>query len=330
MKYEIIDCMDAGTEFCPCHLAEEGECILCSQLQGKCFCDCVNWKGVCIYQEFKNNGNKAKKGRETFNCNVIESKEIEKDLLYIEFKCPHKLCLDLIAPGSFIFIRTNDNPYFDVPISIMEANADEDTIKVMVEIKGIKTKRLLNIHAGGEIIIRGPYYNGVFGKKNIDSTSNSDVLVLCRGIGEAPAFPVIKKLVAKGNRVKVVLDNAPFNTSYIKKYLEDNKIEFIEMNLIDKGSLSQQVKDLIIEEINKKDIELIHCAGADILTYKLIEFIDVLGRKNIKISCCNNAKMCCGEGVCGSCTARFAGRKVKRLCKVQADPRNIFEGRRFI
>lgn len=47
MDYEVIDCIDAGTEFCPCHLAEEGECILCSQLHGKCFCDCVNWKGVC-------------------------------------------------------------------------------------------------------------------------------------------------------------------------------------------------------------------------------------------------------------------------------------------
>lgn len=40
--------------------------------------------------------------------------------------------------------------------------------------------------------------------------------------------------------------------------------------------------------------------------------------------------MCCGEGVCGSCTARFAGHKVKRLCKVQTDPRNIFKERRFI
>ena len=27
MFKETIDCIDAGTEFCPCHLAEKGECI---------------------------------------------------------------------------------------------------------------------------------------------------------------------------------------------------------------------------------------------------------------------------------------------------------------
>ena len=48
MFKETIDCIDAGSEFCPCHLAESGECILCSQLQGSHFCDCLNWKGVFI------------------------------------------------------------------------------------------------------------------------------------------------------------------------------------------------------------------------------------------------------------------------------------------
>ena len=28
MFKETIDCIDAGSEFCPCHLAESGECIL--------------------------------------------------------------------------------------------------------------------------------------------------------------------------------------------------------------------------------------------------------------------------------------------------------------
>ena len=68
MFKETIDCIDAGTEFCPCHLAESGECILCSQLQGGHFCDCLNWKGVCIYQEFHDNGNKAKEQRKTYTC----------------------------------------------------------------------------------------------------------------------------------------------------------------------------------------------------------------------------------------------------------------------
>ena len=78
------------------------------------------------------------------------------------------------------------------------------------------------------------------------------------------------------------------------------------------------------------NINLIHIAGADILTFKVIDYLDELERKDIDLSCCNNFKMCCGEGVCGSCTTRFSGHRVKRFCKVQANPRDIFEGRRFI
>ena len=66
------------------------------------------------------------------------------------------------------------------------------------------------------------------------------------------------------------------------------------------------------------------------LTYRVIEYLDELNRKDILLSCCNNFKMCCGEGICGACTARYAGHKVKRFCKLQTEPRNIFEGRRLI
>lgn len=184
----------------------------------------------------------------------------------------------------------------------------------------------LNTEVKGEITIRGPYFNGVFGIKNIDSTKNGEVLVLCRGIGLAPAVPVIKKLANEGNKVKILLDKAPFKESYIEKYLEGYDVQYIPMNLINKGEISNEAKEVI----KNGQWDLIHCAGADILTYKLIEYLNDLKDESTKVSCCNNAKMCCGEGVCGSCTARFAGHKVKRLCKVQSDPRKIFEDRRFI
>ncbi|MDO4534815.1 MAG: sulfide/dihydroorotate dehydrogenase-like FAD/NAD-binding protein [Clostridium perfringens] len=330
MKYEIIDCIDAGSEFCPCHLAEEGECILCSQLNGKCFCDCSNWKGVCIYQEFINNGSKAKEGRKVFSCEILESSLLEEGLLYIKVKGNHKLCLDLVSPGSFIFIRTKEDPYFDIPISIMNSNCDDDTLVMMVEIRGIKTKRLLNIKKGEYIGIRGPYFNGVFGVKSINSTFDKNVLILSRGIGQAPALPVIKKLLSQNNKISLILDNSPFEECYIKQYLNDNSLNIKEVNMIDKGQLSKEIKEQIDISVKKDNVSLIHCAGADILTYDVINYLDDLNRDDINISCCNNSKMCCGEGVCGSCTARFAGHKVKRLCKVQTDPRNIFKGRRFV
>ena len=330
MFKETIDCIDAGTEFCPCHLAESGECILCSQLQGSHFCDCLNWKGVCIYQEFHDNGNKAKEQRKTYSCKVIEKVLYPEDVLLIKFEAPHKLVIDLAKPGSFIFVRSLENVYFDVPISILESNIETNIISIMIEIRGVKTKQLLNIEDGGEITIRGPYWNGVFGLKNIRKQKNNDTLVIARGIGMAPMIPVLQKLVENDNTVTLIIDKQPFKDIYVTEWLDKLNIVPQEMNLIDKGELSPEGKVAIKSLIKYNNISLIHIAGADILTYNIIDFLDSLDRKDIDLSCCNNFKMCCGEGVCGSCTARFSGHRVKRFCKVQASTRGIFEGRRLI
>ncbi|MGG7059692.1 sulfide/dihydroorotate dehydrogenase-like FAD/NAD-binding protein [Clostridium tertium] len=328
---EIVECIDSGTEYCPCKLAEAGECIICSQLQGGCFCDCLNWKGVCIYHEFINNGSKAKEGRKTYNCLVKEIKLYEKDILLIKFEVPHKLAIDLVKPGSFIFIRPDeDNIYFDVPISILESNIETNIVSIMIEIRGIKTKNLLEIKDGESITIRGPYWNGVFGLNNLNSQINNNVLVLARGIGMAPMIPVIRKLSINKNNINLILDNTPYKDNYVKEYLDEYAVKITNEILIDKGELSDESKVIIKNLINEKDIKYIHIAGADILTVKLIDYLNSLDRKDIKLSCCNNIKMCCGEGICGSCTVRFSGHRVKRFCKVQTDPRNVFEGRRFI
>ena len=296
-------------------------------MQGNHFCDCLNWKGVCIYQEFHDNGNKAKEQRKTYTCKVSEKILYPDDILLIKFEAPHKLVIDLARPGSFIFVRSEENVYFDVPISILESDIETNIISIMIEVRGIKTKQLLNIKAGGNITIRGPYWNGVFGLKNIRKQKNNETLVIARGIGMAPMMPVIEKLIENGNSVTLLLDKQPFKDIYVSEWLDKLNIVPQEMNLIEKGQLSPEGKVAIKSIVKYNNISLIHIAGADILTYSII---DSLERQDIDLSCCNNFKMCCGEGVCGSCTARFSGHRVKRFCKVQASPRGIFEGRRLI
>ena len=329
MIKESIDCIDAGTEYCPCKLAEHGQCLICSQCQGKVFCDCLNWKGVCIYQELYNNANKAKEGRKTYNCNVTEVVNYEDSLIIIKFKALHKLALDLVKPGSYIFIRTDENTYFDIPISIMNSDIENDIIEIAVEIRGIKTKKLLSIKTNENIVIRGPYWNGVFGIKNILDQKDSKALVLARGIGLAPMMPVIRKLILQNNKVQLVIDKNPFEINFASELLNKYNINIFENSLFDKGTLSDHAK-VIIKDSLKDGIKYIHIAGADILTYSVINYLNDIDRNDISLSCCNNFKMCCGEGICGACTSRFSGHRVKRFCKEQADPRSIFEGRRFI
>ncbi len=329
MVKEVIDCIDAGTEYCPCKLAESGECLICSQCQGESFCDCLNWNGVCIYQEFYDNGNKAKQGRKTYDCTVEDVTNYNDNMIVIKFRSPHKLVLDLSKPGSYIFVRTDENKYFDVPISIMNSDIENDIITIAVEIRGIKTNRLLNIKANENIVIRGPYWNGVFGLKNILTQKNGKSLVLARGIGLAPMMPVIKKLVSQNNEIKVAMDKGSFEVNFVGELMKNYSIDISENNLLDKGNLSDHAK-VIIKDALTNGVNYIHIAGADILTYSVINYLDDINRNDVSLSCCNNFKMCCGEGICGACTSRFSGHRVKRFCKEQADPRNVFEGRRFI
>ena len=329
MIKEAIDCIDAGTEYCPCKLAESGECLICSQCQGECFCDCLNWKGVCIYQELHNNGYKAKEGRKTYDCTVEDVTNYNNNMIMIKFKSPHKLVLDLAKPGSYIFVRTDENKYFDIPISIMNSDIENDIITIAVEIRGIKTNRLLNTKANENIVIRGPYWNGVFGIKNILAQKETKALVLARGIGLAPMMPVIRKLVSQNNELQVVIDKSPFEVNFASELLDDYKIKISENSLLDKGKLSDHAKVIIKDALNN-GAKYIHVAGADILTYSVINYLNDIDRNDVSLSCCNNFKMCCGEGICGACTSRFSGHRVKRFCKEQADPRSIFEGRRFI
>ncbi|OPJ63181.1 sulfide/dihydroorotate dehydrogenase-like FAD/NAD-binding protein [Clostridium oryzae] len=327
MNYEDIDCIDAGTEYCPCHLAEAGECILCSQLRGCNFCDCVNWKGVCIYQEYNSNGCKPKDQRKNYKCIVVNKDIIGNDIVIFTIQVPHNVCQSLIYPGSYVFIRTlGTMAYYDCPISVMEADTEKNYIKLAIEIRGIKTKQIKGINVGESIIVRAPFWNGIFGLKNIYMAKSGTSIVIARGIGQAPMIPVLKKLNANNNKVLVIIDRTNNNDDFVSEYLKKYRCDVIEMKTLDNGELSQEFKEKLLSIVQQEKVNLVHCDGPDILNLKISELLG----EHMKLSCSNNIRMCCGEGVCGSCSTRYKGHKVKRLCKMQMTPQKLFEGRRFV
>jgi NAD(P)H-flavin reductase len=327
VNYEIRDCIDAGTEYCPCHLAETGDCLLCSQLNGKKFCDCINWKGVCIYQEYIWNQGKAKKGRKSYSCKITKKENVETNVIILNLSVPHELAKNLVHPGSYVFLRSGKtSQFYDVPISIMETNVDENIITVAIEIKGIKTKSINFLNEGDNILVRGPYWNGDLGLRNIYKSREGTSVIIARGIGQAPMVPVLKKLYSNGNNIIVIMDKANYKNTFITKYLELCNCTVINCNTLQNGAISEELKNTLNSLFENEKINLIHCSGPDILNYKVLEYVE----DKVDFSCCNNAKMCCGEGVCGACSTRFKGSRVKKLCKVQIEPKYIFEGRRFI
>ena len=306
-------------------MSETGDCILCSQLSGKHFCDCINWKGVCIYQEYIWNGNRAKGERKSYLYNIIEKEIIDKNIIIITVAVSHKIATDLIHPGSFVFVR---NPscmqYYDAPISIMESNTEKNLIKFAIELKGTKTRSINSLDVGDNILIRGPYWNGILGLKNLYNSKNGNSIIIIRGIGQAPALPVIKKLIANNNKLLLLFDNRPFESLIITNEMFEQDSSIIECKMIEKGDLTIEFKELLLKYVEELKPNLIHIAGPDVLSYKVLNQVG----NNIPISCCNNGRMCCGEGICGSCTVKTNDHKLRRLCKLQTEPRFILKGRR--
>lgn len=330
MDYEVINCIDAGTEFCPCSLAEVNQCLLCSQLAGKNFCDCTNWTGVCIYQEYIWNGKCSKAGRSSIDCKIIEISWLQQSIFKLKVSIPNSLARALIYPGSYIYIKPiKYSDYFFAPISIMECDVEHNSISLLIEVKGIKTTLLSRQTIGDIVSIKGPYWNGIQGLKNINNCKNSNVIFVLRGIGQAPSLPVLNKLSLEenNNNITIFLDETYKKLNLINDYKDKDNVTIIKCSTLDKGLLKKDFSLQFQNLIKTNNYQLVHCGGPDILSYRLVQEIES-ACSNVTTSCCNNFKMCCGEGICGSCTIKTKDHKLRKMCKLQTEPQYFLKGRR--
>lgn len=312
----MYECIDAGSDYCPCYLAETNDCITCSHLQGKSYCDC-NWRGVCIYQEYVWNGEKAKETRKSFIAKIQEKKIIGSNLIIFKISVMKTLARQLKQPGSYIFIRSIDKPeYFDTPMSIMYANDHTGEIHIAVQIIGSKTKSLLNI--SDEIIVRGPYWNGLLGFKNLKTLSNSNALIIARGVALAPAVLVSQYLIKNNNKVSLILDKGKIEEIFIYNYINKFNVLTIEADIT-----SESGKILLEELLSNNRYELCYSGGSDRQHREIKKLLSNLS-PSTKFVICNNKKICCGEGICGACSIKV-GKKVIKSCKAQVDASYIVE-----
>lgn len=321
--FKYIDCIDAGTEFCPCSLAERGECIICSQLRDKKFCDCLNWKGTCIYQDYIWNMERAKKGREYIEFDILNKEFIRDDLFLIKIKVDSYLARELNSFGAYIFIkRPEDADLYGAPISIMESDIEENTITAAIKIEGAKTKALKNL--GGKILVKGPFYNGIQGVNNLKNLENGSCLILGRGVGVAPSILAAKKMMYKNNNIHVVLDPGRSEEHFGKKYFDELGFSTESARFLDENkNLSDNMKFKIKSILEEKNIDVVFSAGSDNFHREILTYIYNLNKKT-KFSTINNTTICCGEGVCGSCHIKNSKGETIKACKQQYNPAEIF------
>lgn len=324
----INNCIDAGTEYCPCYLAEKGECIMCSQLQGKAFCDCPNWQGVCIYREYIWHNARSKERRLVHLCPVSGKEQIAPLVTLLEIKVKKALARELNQPGAFVFLRDPGRPiFFDLPMSVMWADERRGVIKIAVQKRGLKTKYLLDEAEKGRVLLRGPYWNGVLGLPYLKSFQGGKALLVVRGIGQAPALPVAKKLLRGKNKVEVLLDKGKIGIDFTGDFFREMGCQVYPRELCQKDyTLSEKTRVYLRDRLAQGDLGLVYAGGSELLQQGIYDLLPQEGQQ-VCFVCSNNAQLCCGEGICGSCQTRLADGSGIRRCKTQLDPAIIYQGR---
>jgi len=307
------DCIDIGSENCPCYLALTGDCLVCSRLQGREDCDC-DWKGVCVYNEFIQGNKKVNNPRKDHPVKIVFKKYYLDDLVVLGLLVGKGFAIKAGRPGSYIFLRAGTGEsFYAAPLCVMEADIEAGIIAVAIKIISAKTKALAE--AEDSLMVRGIYRNGILGIGSLTSMlkTGKKVLIVAKGIGLAPAILAANYLWQK-NRVDLVIDTEKISEDLMSDYLHEGEgiIRFLSLNeeshCLDLGDILQ-----------KEQYDLVVLLTSD-------HFLEKIGRivkerlPNTWLAVSNNFRICCGEGICGSCTTAAAGGEVIRMCKCNTPP----------
>ncbi len=304
----VVECIDAGLDNCPCFLAELMKCVSCSFLQGDRLCDC-NWKGICVYLEYWWSGFQVRAAREAILVEVLDKKKTG-GVLFLKLKVPRPILKDLKEPGSYVFLRGATSPPFcDVPISVMNVDYRTESVHFAISVKGPKTKLLEN--CTGTVSIRGPYRNGIFGVNQIKQTRYSACLVVVSGSAQATSVLVVSQLLKNKNDITLLIDNS--SPIFIKEYICKTAKVYEEKLISTRG------KQLLRDLISDKKITLIYGGGCHKMQRDVLNCAAVYN-PDAYVAVSNDNRLCCGEGMCGSCEIDVHGQKM-RGCKVQFDVR---------
>lgn len=302
-------CVDAGTVNCPCVMAETKDCLVCGKLFAGDVCDC-KWTGVCIYNEFVQNGCKVRDNRETFRSKILNKKYYGEDVFVTELEVPKGFALQAYGPGTFVFVKPEgENDYYNMPVSVMMADHDSGKITIAVKIISAKSKKLDD--ASEWIEVRGMYRNGLLGKGTqriqYDKKNGGKWLVVTKGIGIAPA---VKLLSWAGENVKVDLTADIDKIS--EEFLEDCLAGFRDTaNIrIKKIDLANSLDHFNSDVMDQYDRIIILTSN-----YFIKTIADKFKIPEDKLVYCNNFNMCCGEGICGACCYTNSKGEMYKACK---------------
>ena len=305
----IYNCVDRGSEKCPCILMETGQCYSCTMIQkGKCDCSSL-WQGVCPYTEYLQ-GNKRPVNNININRYMVSGiKSYSPTLSVLKLETPIAFGLKCKELGAFLMLKWEK---WFMPISVLQVDEDISRqrayINLAVNATVPKTIGLLKSAMPGSMLeVKGPFYSGL-SNGNIYN-KNTLSIVLAKGIAIMPLVNI--KQMLGNNLLCFKLDDNKLPEEFIEDYLYDIECESVDFE-----------RDVVkIAEDLKEDCGYCYNGGSKpniflmVSPYYAQRIIKLTGFNKNRMIMPNHSNMCCGEGYCGSCSYVDEDGITVRKCK---------------
>ena len=207
--------------------------------------------------------------------------------------------------GNFVIVRVEENGE-RIPLTIVEGNASDGTITLIVQAIGKTTKLLCSKSVGDSLIdVVGPLGNPT------PIENNHVVACVGGGVGTAELYPIAKALKAAGNVVYSVIGGRAKDLVILENEMIDcsNGISITtdDGSYGRKGLVTDALKDLLDAPLG---IKAVYAIGP----LQMMKAVTHVARKyGVKIYVSLNTIMVDGTGMCGGCRVTVGG-EMKFAC----------------
>lgn len=291
-------CFDAGSQYCPCDLAFLGQCVACSLIRGEEVCRC-GWSGLCVYQEFTRRKHAVPARRELL-AHVLSRTDLpappgQEGAFVLELALPDRTASWCVFPGSFVMLRPPKSPdRFNVPISVMQVR--DESVTVAVEVRGPKTIALSRASKTGDrVTVIAPYWSGLQGSASLRRYSGGRVLVIAKGIGQAPALNAAFYVLSHGGYLKALLGSGLIGEVFVDDLLRS---EGAAVEVLPRSKDHNLAR--FYSELCSGGYDLLISEGSDQQHRALVGLLASMDSPPA-FAWSSNLTMTCAEGICGSC-----------------------------
>lgn len=324
MEYK---CVDRGSVKCPCHLTTAGQCYTCGMLRtGECGCS-IQWSGTCPYGELALNDGKPQPLMMAIPAEVVHQKNYSKNLTVVRLEVSAGFAQQCHRLGTYILAEIMG---YMVPLSVLRSSyavekrrfliGPRPYIEVAVQPLGVKTMQLMN-PLNKFWSIKGPFYGGLKTAGKIDHSK--PLLVIAKGTALAPFLNISTYLAGENPaKINLFIDDDKITEEFIGDYVKTagGKNGQIRYNYIHLASemetvmglldLYDQVMFLASPYYTNQVVRKLRDSGK--LTANPVPSVESSGRCLIVA---NHANICCGLGICGSCSHTDKDGQTVKECK---------------